>query len=213
MTEQELVEKIFQSGNFVHGVRAGKFWTYDPRESALWRNRLENGIEPTSAFPFTRGKWVCMALLPKLAMPERYLEALHKGPKNDTDPFDFEVGIVLNRKAVLAKFPNKIFAVGSRFCDSIRREKYQNWYEFNSIRSDVFGMPIRRLPGDVYDDEVRIITDNDSMKIALDLTCWEGLVIKGFTLQQLRVYSQGVELIKPLPVFNPYGQLLSEDIF
>lgn len=208
--EREITEAAFKPGNLVWGTTIGQ-WNF--------RSLFQRGIVPPAALGerTLSTDIVCTAILSNAVLPRRYTWAKHVGPKDDNRQYlsPDDVAIIISRDALIARFPDQVFAVGELFMTYQQKystaEEIRRLFSIDESWSTVFGIPIRGDQWPRFDDEVRLLPrEPKSFAITPDL--WVGIVVREQDFPYLQYQDYDFETVLPIPVFSTECKLLAENL-
>jgi len=183
---------------------------------------VQNGILRAMDVGF--GSWwltpdcIAFAILSSEPPLESYRRAHHSGAGQlgippDHNRWNFDVGIVVKKDAVIRRYPDQLRAVGEFFHDKPKMAK--RLYSFNEEGTAVFGIPIAVDAGKTipWGDEARLYEEKinnqrgNAPRITPDL--WAGICIYEDCWPTLKKWHKEAKRSVSVPIFTPQGKLLS----
>lgn len=187
-----LIERVFMSGNLVHGIR----------HLDAVKSLLTEGIKGGSLVYSTRN-FISFAILGDEDAHERYARAVHYGPRPEREA---GISIIVSKEKLHKAFPRQLFAVGRDFQDQ----------QFLRLKArSTYGFPYKGYKiGAVENGEVRLfpkILKHDQLVVTPEF--YVGIVAADSAIDRIRDVTKGAG-ISNLPIFSPsinyLGHVLSQ---
>lgn len=162
------------------------------------------------SYPYTPDT-ICFSMLRRQALPERYLDSHHYGPRMKTGTYSADnarIALIISRDKLLAAYPGQVFAVGSSFRDNSLMSRLSHGRVTRG--QSVEGIPVKHPGSDpVVDDEVRLYSSKGGGGVVVTPGMYEGLVVLPTSFYDLKWLMKDIPLQFELPIFSPQCELLS----
>lgn len=201
---QELVEKVFQPGNLVHGARL------DDLPSLIHEGIRPGMLYGRMSFAPTE---ICFGMLPVMSLPKRYqCYSLHDGPLEDNGPSRDKAGIIVSKEKLMAAFPKEVLAVGEYFWSEEEEWGRQQLFPGLIEQNSILGIPIKsHWRKYLYPTEV-VLSPKQWGEAAVGIELWQGLVLTTNAFLYLNPFSLKKIREFKIPVFSPNCELMEEDL-